>query len=313
MDEVNKRGVFVDGVQQEPAVIGIRPDQGMRDDFNYYKVEFPSVEASLILYVDPTSRVAINSQRYIDNVGKMGCTNDNYSIVTVEGSESTDDLFLGNSSLFGAVTMECELLNATIEVTDPEKDTFILKGATIESSTLGNTCVWGKAVIKDSELFESAIEGRKEIRLMSAHIKNTSLFSTGRIGITEALIVNSQLRGENALTVEQTKLKDVIIRAPRINLASILHTFQIQLPNAALRFFRMDDKCYAICDDEGFWVTRGFEEFGVRVLDFMRNTKQSNPGDLAQYVVECVDSRIKVIEMLEKKRAEEYLRLSAVC
>lgn len=313
MDKVNERGVFVDGVQQEPAVIGVRPERGMRDDFNYYKVEFPSVEASLILYLDPTSRVVVNSQRYIDNVGKMGCTNDNYSIVFLEDSESTDDLFLGNSSLFGAVTMECELTNVTIEVTDKEKDIFVLKGATIESSTLADTCVWGKANIKDSELVESAIEGRKRVCLMSAHVRNTSLFSTGGIDITEACVINSHLRGECGLTVEQTKLEGVIIRAPRINLTSIFHTFQIQLPDVTLRFFRVANKSYAVCSDEGFWVAHGFQEFEEQILTYMVLCKQPNPEDMTRYVVDCVDSRIKVIEMLEEKRAQEYLRLSAVC
>lgn len=313
MESVIEYGVFVDGVKQEPAVIGVRPERGMRDDFCYYKVEFPSVEASLILYLDPTSRVVVNSQRYIDNVSKMGCTNDDYSIVVVEGSESTNDLFLGNSSLSGAITMDCELLNATIEVADPEKETFILKGATVESSTLSDTCVWGNAVIKDSELSESAIEGRKEIHLMSAHIRNTSLFSTGRIDITEAWVIDSHLSGESALTVEQTKLKNATIRAPRINLANIFHTFQIELPDATLRFFRMADKSYAVCSDEGFWVARGFEGFQGRVFDYLKMHKQSNPEDMVQYVIDCVDSRIKVIEMIEKKRSQEYLRLSAVC
>lgn len=313
MENVIEYGVFVDGVKQEPAVIGVRPERGMRDDFCYYKVEFPSVEASLILYLDPISRVVVNSQRYIDNVHKMGCTNDNYSIVVVEDSESTGDLFLGNSSLSGAITMDCELLNATIEVSDPEKETFILKGATVESSTLYDTCIWGKATISDSELSDSAIEGRDGTRLVSANIRNSSLFSIGPIDISEAWVIDSHLSGAKFLTVEQTKLKDVTIRAQSINLASIFHTMQIDLPGETLRFFRMGNKSYAICDKEGFWATRDFKEFDVRILDFMRNTRQTNPEDLAQYVVDCVDSRIKVIEMLEEKRAQEYLRLSAVC
>lgn len=313
MEKVIEYGVFVDGVKQEPAVIGVRPERGMRDDFCYYKVEFPSVEASLILYLDPTSRVVVNSQRYIDNVDKMGCTNDNYSIVVAEGSESTDDLFLGNCTLYGAVTMDCWLLNATIEVTDHEKESHVLKGVAVESSTLSDVCIWGKATIADSELSDSAIEGRNGTRLVSANIRNSSLFSTGPIDISEAWVIDSHLSGDKFLTVEQTKLRDATIRAQSINLANIFHTFQIDLPDQTLRFFRMGNKSYGVCDKEGFWVTRDFKEFGVRILDFMRNNKQSNPDDLAQYVVDCVDSRIKVIEMLEEKRAQEYLRLSAVC
>lgn len=312
-------GLYVDGVLQEPLERNTRPDDGLKNHFSRYKVELGG-ENFVLLYLDPNSLVKFNSQLHKNNADRMDCTNDGYSTVIAEWSISDGDLFLGNTTLYGMWTEDCTLLNATLTVspiTDREK--FKLSGIEVYSSTIINSMINGDIVISDSEITESAVECCLGGELLKARVENSSMYTAALMNILDATLFDCKIHTTvSDLFIANCTLEKVSIMAPRVSVESIFHTFELEFSNFSARFVRMIQGSYALCDKDGWMVTvdfdRSYRDFYRGVMDLVYAKYQPMPDSITKYIVDCVKSRIEVIETIEHTKDKIYglLRLNAV-
>lgn len=304
-------GLYVDGVLQEPVERNVRPDRSMNDHFSRYVVSIgEDQDNKVILYLDPNCLVKINSQRYLNNIERMYCTNGGYTTVIAEGIVSDDDLFLGNNTLYGTSTKGCELLNVELIVTNGVREKYELVGAVITNSRLVDTEVKGEVTMHDSDFFESSIQCTygefQKVTLVNSSLFTRTIMHVGSASLLECALYAS----EDDLFVSECVLDKVIVWVPRLSLLGIFYTFLLEFPRFKLRFVRMAKGEYALCDESGWFVKIPFEGLGKRISEYLCRFEQPHPESITHYILDCVASRIKVLEMIENYHHRELLHLT---
>lgn len=300
-------GLFVDGVRQTPLETNMRPEEGCLDHFSFYKMPVKEPEVFVNFYLCPNSLIEVNSQRYIDNAHRMYETNGGYSTVMAEWVISKDDLFLGNNELYGSSTKGCELDSVELTVTGTDKVKYHLEGVEIFNSTIWDTKLTGAVVVEHSEIFDSTVQCDTG-KFYRTTVVESSLFAKGHLVISEATLEDCEINAmDGDLFIGECKFRDVKVYAPRISWLSVFHTFEIKITEMdklyiAVRFIRLEKGKYALCDDNGWWVMTDFEDVKGRIMDLGKHWDSPMDDPLAQYIIDCAESRIKVIEMLEARK-----------
>lgn len=316
-DKDKELGLFVDGVRQTPVETNVVAQEGMSNNFDLYKVELPG-EILVIFYLDPHSLVNVNAELYTKNAHRMNCTNDSYSIAILQWCVSQDDLFLGNSRLYGILSTGCEFLNAEVATTASDREPYRLLDAKIATSYITDTQFNSPDVeVTESILHDTSIECGSA-KIFNTSLENSSVAAKGALVIGKSTVADCVVHAmESELFIADCKLHDIEVRLPRVSLLNVFHTFEIEFPLFTIRFVRMAKGDYALCSDGGWWVKLAYKDVIGRILDYISRYKPEWPEDTARYILDCAESRKKVIESLEdataKVNAMEYLRLSAVC
>jgi hypothetical protein len=220
--------------------------------------------------------------------------------------------FRGTVCIENAVVHDSQLINSNILFEDalmPEKDrTF--GGARLEDSCTNNSLIQGnEIVLRGSNLHDSNVETGED---GSVFMDNTLLTmvhmrsDNGVIDLESCRLTGCMVTAEGAMKLTNQWWDNVILSAKSIHLPGKFYFFTLELPKATLHFYADAEGNYHLKEDNlNFEVAINDPEFSFKLASFLADTGHLVPGDITDYVEDCVSSRLRILQVLETAEAEQ--------
>lgn len=302
--------VWLDGKRVEPTETRVQKLSAPQDYYNL-DVDGHKVE----VWIDYESSLLIQAKDYKNVQVRPGGRSE--ASLTITNSQVALGRFTGVITLTNAAVENCNLQDVIIHNDDPCRfEEYKLVRGHIENSTLVNVKSSPHARIEDSVISNSTLRF-KQSRLSRATIRDSILITPGELILNYSTFNGAVLTVSGDLIVAHCNLCGVHVVAESMKLMGHFSFFTLTLPKTTLHFYQTDKGKYELSADaalryslnvDGHWsVKPDDKEFEKKVHEFLLYLGQELPDEITKYVVDSVNSRIKVLEMLYIETHREFV------
>lgn len=293
-------------LDDNPELLELTPDLiefATNTETSYYRVEVGAL--TLHYFVDSASTVKIDSSMYDELVFAEDNDDDMHCWVTFKNSNSYRDAFIGRCTLTNSSTDHCLISNSDISDT-PLNDEVInsLKDSRIVGSWLSGVIISENSVVQNSGIINSVITtGGTGLDIEESTIFESTIHSGDAFKLVGTKLEGCLINAEGSLGLQDVSLTKVALNVPDIQVNNRFAFFTVAFPKTTLHFYETASGNYAYARDGVAWnAVVGDTDFNPRMLSMFVACDQYAPDAALEYAYDSAISRIKTLNVLEKKK-----------